>query len=386
MSLPHDGTQRRPAVAPAAPARSVGSIPGLIVDPMQLAGQVGAEVASSLSSALERVRLLAETGRIGQRSLQALQEEIERARRIAMLGQQVSRLAAGAVHPAPETLELPQMLRDAIGQRADELAMRGLEVRQRLQPATVSADPSLLFALLLSLVDWAFEHCRAPHLNLSTGLHHWPVHALLHCDFAWRPADRLDPEASAGADLPEIDLDTMAWRLVEQAARVMNVRIDRQQTLTEVRLTLSFAEAPRRWPKLVDGPNGADDPYGMSAQPLAGSRVLVLAESAEVRRTVRNATTDMGLEIDFVTHLGEARECLRRAMPDVVVIDARGAEVDRLLGEIKAGDTGPALVQVGEDFEALEASTRAGFEILRVASASALRELPIALRYALSPR
>jgi hypothetical protein len=391
MSLPHDGTWRLPAPSTthAAPsALPAGSTPGLIVDPMLLAGQVGAEVASSLSSALERVRLLAETGRIGQRSLLALQEEIERARRIAMLGQQVSRLAAGSVRQAPEMLELPQMLRDAVGQRGDEIAARGIEVRQRLQPAAVSVDPSLLFALLLSLIDWAFEHCRAPHLRLSTGLNNWPVHALLQCEFAWRPADRLHADGNGAAGEAEIDLDTMAWRLVEQAARAMGVRIDRRQTLMDVRLTLSFPEAPRRWPKLVDGLQALDDPYAMSTQPLAGSQVMVLAESVEVRRVVRNATAEMGLEVDYVSTLAEAREGARRAMPDVLIVDARGHEIDRLLGELKAGDTGPALVHIqvqgGENVAGLEVTTRAGFEILSVDLAVALRELPVALRYALS--
>jgi hypothetical protein len=103
---------------------------------------------------------------------------------------------------------------------------------------------------------------------------------------------------------------------------------------------------------------------------------------------VRNATAEMGLAIDYVSTLAEARDGARRAMPDVLIVDARGHEIDRLLGELKAGDTGPALVHIqvqgGENVAGLEVNTRAGFEILSVELAVALRELPVALRYALS--
>lgn len=388
MTVSDAGAARRPpARADAGPADAVHAP----AEHWLLAGQVGAEVATALSSALERVRLLSATGRIGQRSLQALQDELEQARRVAMLGQQVSRLAAGRVRQSPESLELPQMLRDALGQRSDEMAARGLEVRQRLEPAAVSVDPSLLFALLVSLLDWAFEHCRSQTLSLSTGLHPWPVHAMLHCEFAWRAPDRLAADADLAFEVARAErgadpaaLDTMPWRLVEQACRAMDVRIERRDTPWQVQLSLAFPETPRRWPKLVDELTALEDPYAMSTQPLAGSQVLVLATRTDVRRLVHEATAQMGLVIDYAGTLADARESAQHVPPDVLIVDERNTEVDRLLAELKAGGSGPALVQVSAQFKGLEVSTSGRFEIMRVSTEGVMRELPAALRYALT--
>ncbi len=386
MTVPDGGALRRaealtdkaPAVQPAA-------------DPHLLAGQVGAEVAAALSSAQVRVRLLAETGRIGRHSLLALQDEIRRARQVAMLGQQVSRLAAGSVRQAPEALELPQLLRDALGQRHVEIAGRGIELRQVLQPAPVSADPALLFALLVSLLDWSFEHCRAQGITLSTGLNPWPVHALLRCEFAWRAPDRLDADADLAFEVARIErgdgpslLDTVSWRLVEHACAAMGVRLSREDTSWQVRLQLAFPETPRRWPRLVDALNALEQDTGDGAQPLAGCRLLVFVQRPDVRRLVHDAVAPMGLTVNHVGTLADLRACGLQMPPDALLVDQRGSEVDRVLADLKAGGSGPALIHVAESFRGLEISSSGRFEILRVGRDTVLRDLPSALGYALA--
>jgi hypothetical protein len=383
MTVPDSARRMPPRTEPAAAPRQRSA------DERLLAGQVGAEVAAALSSALERVHLLAETGRIGRHSLQALQEELRQARQIAIVGQQVSRLAAGRVRQAPEVLELPQLLREAMGQRAEEIGARGLEVKQRLQPATVSADPSLLFTLLVSLLDWTFEHCRGATLQLGTGLNPWPVHAVLHCEFAWRAPDRVEPDAELALEADRAErgmsaLDTMAWRLVEHSAQAMGVRIQRHDTAQRVRVSLAFPEAPRRWPRLVDALTALEDPYAMSTRPLADSEVLVVTQRFELRRLVHEATAGMGLHLRIALDLAEAREMARESPPHALIVDERNAEVDRLIAELKAGTTGPALLHVSEAFQGLEISTSGRFEILRVARDEIVTELPAALGYALA--
>ena len=379
----------RELLAAAAAASSPASVPAAAT--AMLAGQVGAEVASALSSALERVELLARSGRIGQHSLRALHEEISRARRVAMLGQQVSRLAAGHVRQAPEALELPQMLRDAIAQRADEIAARGVSVRQLLQPAAVSVDASLLFSLLLSLLDWALEHGCAQTLTLGTGLHAWPVHATLQCDFAWRAPDRLAPAAdfdaddSAGDDAAS-DLDTMAWRMVQQACRAMDVRIERQDSPCRVSLTLNFPETPRRWPQLLDDALASDDAGGLGGRALAGCRLLVLGTRPQSRRLLEDILPALGVAADIVDDLQALRALAQGAVVDALLVDERGSEIDRVLAELKAGGSGPALVHLCGSSKGLEISTSGRFEIVRVGRDDLARDLPAALRYTLCAR
>ena len=61
--------------------------------------------------------------------------KIELARRIGMMGQQVSRFASGRVRLTQERLDLTGMLRAAMQQRSREIEARGIEVRQQLRPA-----------------------------------------------------------------------------------------------------------------------------------------------------------------------------------------------------------------------------------------------------------
>lgn len=392
MTMSNGGATRRgttlSATAPGGPLPA-GQGSGRPEAPHGLAGQVGAEVAAALSSALDRVEQMARSGRIGRPALQALQDELARARQVAMLGQQVHRLAAGQVRQAPEALGLPEVLREVLLQRRPAAAARGLELRQLLQPATVSADPALLGALLTNLLDWALEHCRAPTVTLATGMNPWPVHGVLQCRFAWRAPDRLGPDAElahalerqANGDAPA--LDTVAWRLVEQAAAAMGVQLLRADSAWQVDLALHFAEAPRRWPRLVEALDDDAASARLRAQPLAGTRVLAHVRRPDVLHVVHEATTGMGIMLDHVGSLADLQACAQAVPPDVLLIDERGSEVDRVLGALQAGAGGPALVQVAESFRGLEISSGPRREILRVARDTAMRDLPAALSYAL---
>jgi hypothetical protein len=151
-----------------------------------------------------------------------------------------------------------------------------------------------------------------------------------------------------------------------------------------VQLTLDFPETPRRWPKLVDELTMLEDPYAMSTQPLAGTQVLVLASRGDVRHIVREATADMGMLVDIVDTLAEARDYALEIPPDVLTVDERDTEVDQWLAELQAGGSGPPLVHVSSRFKGLEVSSSGRFELTRVGSESAVRDLPAALRYALS--
>lgn len=386
----------RPLIAATAAAEAATPSPA----PVLLAGQVGAEVAASLSSALERVELLIRSGRIGQHSLQALQQEISSARRVAILGQQVSRLASGEVHQSPETLELSHWLREAVAQRGDEIAARGIELRQMLQPGAVSLDPTLLFSLLLSLLDWALAHACTQTVTISTSVNTWPVHAVLNCDFAWRAPDRLGPQAELAFEAARLDrvddgatLDTMAWRMVEQACYALDIRIDRQDSPSHVHLTLAFPEAPHRWPTMTatgDDLAAKGEAGSLETRPLVGCRALVIGTRTDARGPsgdqLGQALVALGLLVDVADKLDHAREISRGLPHDVVVVDARNSEVDRLLAELKAGGSGPALVQVCEGTKELEVRTSGRFEIVRLGADALARDLPAALRYALSAR
>jgi hypothetical protein len=119
--------------------------------------QIGREIAGPLSAALERVTELTTTGRIDRQGLRALRNEVERARHAGMVSQQLSRFASGRLHQAPERLHLTQTLQSVLTHRARETQARGIQVKQVMRPVEVIVDPSLLFSLLNTLLDWVLD-------------------------------------------------------------------------------------------------------------------------------------------------------------------------------------------------------------------------------------
>ena len=128
------------------------------LDPQALIAQLGSEVASSLSAALDRVSALEASGQVDGETLRLLRDEIELARRAGIMGQQVVRLSNGRVHLANERLDLTALLHEVLRQRGREIEQRGIEVRQIFAPALVKSDATLLFSLLQTVPDCTYEH------------------------------------------------------------------------------------------------------------------------------------------------------------------------------------------------------------------------------------
>lgn len=357
---PVDASRRRPSSAPA--------------ERPDLVAQLGTEVAATLSSALERVQSLASTGRIDRAGLRALRDEIDRARRLGMMGQQVSRFAAGRVAMSPEPLDLTALLRETLLQRAREIERRGLQVRESFRPAVVIADSTLLFALLQSVLDWAFEHARSP-IELKIERRSWPAQARLACQFVWLPADQV-PTA------PPPKLDTMTWHALSQTARTLGLPLQRDDGDGRTQLAIDF---PRTVAEALERslPLGGQ---GVHAVPLAGAHVLVVAAKREVRQAVRDTLLPRGVTLDFVTSVDEARDFCRGTTPHAVVHEAAlgGEQFERLRAELLGEAPHTGFVQVTEDARAFELRAAGVYQAPSVGRDAIAGSLVPALLYALA--
>lgn len=179
---------RTSAPNPQAPAATAGGSNTTSDRWHKLVAEMGGEIASPLTAALERVTTLTSTGRIDKQSLRALREEIEAARQIGMIGQQLTRLASGRVKQSHERLQLADVLNSTLAHRARETQARGIHVKPSLTPAEVIVDASLLFTLLNTTIDWALANAQS-HIDFAIDIKTWPAHARLACRFAHRPVD-----------------------------------------------------------------------------------------------------------------------------------------------------------------------------------------------------
>ncbi len=361
-----------PANAPAAAEA---------LQPQALVAQLGSEVASHLSSALERVNTLAATGRIDKAGLRLLREELEQARRAGIVGQQLARLSNGQVQLANERLDLTGLLREALRLRGREIEARGIEVRQLFAAVEVMSDATLLFSLLETLLDWSFAHAIS-RIDLQIDIQNWPAHGRLASSFAHRPADEAEEPAT-----PAAALDSMDWRLLQQTATVLGLALRRRDSATRTEVLIEFTETLP--PRLFDSAAGeAEDvtTQAHNSQPLAGRHVVVLAARREVRNVVRDALRPMGLMIDFVTTLDEAQQLFAGGLPHAVVYEASlgGDRFERLRTELRAEVPGLAFIQIAEQGRAFEVLNLGGRQFASVGRDAIIESLPAALLFELS--
>lgn len=369
----------RPEFDPGGLADS-GSRPRAAVDTSldlaALTAELGGEVAGPLTAALERINALAATGRIDRSGLTALRLEVESARRAAMIAQQLGRLASGRVRQAPEPLNLTQHLRDALAQRSRELVARQVDLRQSLQPARVVVDGAFLFSLVQALLDWSIGHAHR-RLDFKLEVQPWPLQARLTC--------RLMHDTPAADDQPPAD--TMAWRLVEVAARAMGLELRRDDTADETRVSLVF---PRTVNEQMEGVTSIELDEGfahsINSKPLAGSHVLVLASRRELRALIRDAIRPMGLMVDYTSTVDEAREFCQGGLPHAIVFESSigGGRFDTLRRELLAEVPSLCFIAIGEDGHDYSTTDIDGHPVTRVGREAVLKALPAALIFELS--
>ena len=356
------------------------------LDPQALITQLGSEVATLLSSALERVAVLNTTGRIDRDNLAALHAEIDLARRAGIMGQQVVRLSQGDVPLSHERLDLAALLREALRQRSREIDTQGIEVQQEFTGALVMSDATLLFSLLQTMLDWAFEHAVS-RIDIKMEVKNRPAHAVLTLKFAHQPAHTIDNAVMPMADAQTPELNTMSWRLLQQTAAVLGLMLDRDDPLGKTELQLEFPEtlAPRIKPSGTTDFQEAVSPT-LSLNLLAGSHVLVLAARREVRNVVREALRPLSLVLDFAGTVDEVQAQCAEAMPDAVVYEASlgGQRFERVRSELLAVSPRLAFVQIAEQGKAVQVLNQGGRQFTSVGRDAIIESLPEALNFELA--
>lgn len=350
----------------------------------ELVGALGAEIASPLTAALERINVLTTTGRISRQSLRALRDEVEKVRQIGMAGQQLARLASGRARQSHERIDLAQVLASVITHRAREIQARGIGIES--VPATKSVeiliDAPLLFSLLNAMLDWALA-CARSSIALRIDIKPWPAHARLSCRFAHRPVDQLDDGAPTPGEASL--LDSMHWQLLEQTALTLGVAHERSIDANGTALALEFSRTVN---ETMDGVSMVelDDGFSpsLNTKPLAGSHVLVVARRRELRMQLRDALHDMGLLIDCVDTVAQAADFCRDGLPHAVIIESNLCDEHFavLRHDIAAEVPQLAFFEITEDTQAADRTGAQGMS--RVARDAIAHALPAALLFELS--
>jgi len=346
-------------------------------------GQIGTEVGLPLSAALERVTVLATTGKIDRAGLRMLREEIERARRAGMIGQQLARFASGRIRQSPEQISVTQMLREVLLQRGREATARQIGISQVLKPAEIVVDATLLYALLQAVVDWSLDLAQQ-NLEFKLDVKAWPPYARLNVRFAHASSDASDRLTPVGTPLPS--LDSMSWRLVQQISWTLGLVMDRTVSERETTLTIEF---PRTIHEEIEGVSVVeiDQGFGVSdnSKPLAGSHVLVVAGGREMRSLIKESIRHMGLLVDFVATVEQAEEFCRDALPHAIIYESVLAN-DRFQ-KLRVGISSEmptfVFIEIAPEGNAFQLFTQSNGDGARIGRDAVMKSLPSALIFEL---
>jgi hypothetical protein len=348
----------------------------------QLVADLGAEIATPLTSALERIHALISTGRIDRAGLRALRDEVEQARQAGMIGQQLTRFASGRVRQSHERLQLAEVLKGVLAHRARETQARGIALKPSLKPAEVIVDASLLFSLLNTTIDWALANARS-FIEFTVDFKTWPVHARIVCRFAHRLPDQ--PGDGSNEDvLPR--LNSLGWRLLEQTAWTMGLVVERKDEGGNTTLVLEFPRTLNDDVRAVAAAEHEDEQGSTNSKALAGSHVLVVASRRELRVEIRDALRNMNLLVDFVSSVKEAVAFCKEGLPHAIIIESiqlgeRFAEFRR---EILSEVPDFVFIEIVEEGKTFEMSGLNGATAARVGRAVIATSLPAALMFELS--
>ena len=346
----------------------------------QLVSEIGAEIATPLTSALERIHALIDTGRIDRAGLRSLRDEVEQARQIGMIGQQLTRFASGRVRQSHERLQLAEVLKGVLAHRGRETQARGIALKPSLKPADVIVDASLLFSLLNTTVDWALANAHS-FIEFTIDFKTWPIHARVTCRFAHRPPDQADDPT----DVPP-RLDSLTWRLIEQTAWTMGLVVERKDEAGNTTLVLEFPRTVNDEVQAVSASELDDEATSTNSKALAGSHVLVIASRREMRVEIRDALRNMSLLVDFVSSVKEAVNFCKEGLPHAIIVESiqLGERFTAFRDEIFLEVPDFVFIEIVEEGSAFEMSGLNGAKVARVGRAVIGSSLPAALMFELS--
>lgn len=344
---------------------------------------VGAEIGEPLTSALERILAFTSTGQIDRLEIRALRREVEAAREVGIKAQQIARLTSGRVHQAPEPLQLSELLQGAVNHRSREIHARGILFKPKLRPVEVMVDPSMLFALLNAVVDWALRHaCSA--IELWVDVKNCPRQAVLSCRYTYQPVDGLSQMTGIwGGRAP---LDSLTWRLIEETARLMGLPLQCQSEGHQVLLAIEFPSTSSESAPALRQMDLNQNPAPSVTQALDGNQVLVVASRRDLRAQIRDAINRMGLVIDLVSSVNQAVDFCTESLPHAIVFESslRGEKLKALQMELLDEVPDMVFIEILEEGTQFATSGDEHGSIAHVGRDALATALPSVLVYELS--
>ena len=160
--------------------------------------------------------------------------------------------------------------------------------------------------------------------------------------------------------------------------------LEREDSPGTAQLTLEFPRTVSEGMALLE----LDEPgtTGPNSQPMVGRHVLVIASRRETRNAVRDTLRSMGLMVDYVGSIDEARQFCSGGLPHAILFEAAlaGENFRKLRAEWSQEVPTLAFIEISEQGRELEVHDIGGQRTSRIGRDVIASALPSALMFELS--
>ncbi|MBS7807327.1 hypothetical protein [Variovorax sp. PCZ-1] len=279
--------------------------------------KLGEETSASLTQALTGLQEIALLHPNVAPAIANVTDQLDHARRAAMIAQQFTQLRGSRELQASEDIMLRQAISDAITQRARWLHRRKVKARLGLLDAQIRANPVSLRSLIDELINWAGGMAKDIGFAVREPTPEQPGTQLIV--IARVQTASLEPS----------EWQNVGWYLWHQLAASLGARAELQVTQEALSVTVDFAAPPPHSSLLhTQGVTESTLDTDISTV-ISGCRVLLLLGCSEVHEQAHLAVSRMGLRVSACASVMQARMLLGlnadsppHPLPHAIVFDA----------------------------------------------------------------
>jgi hypothetical protein len=366
-----DGAGTYAPADPNAPWSMAQQWPGLVA-------ALSEQSVESSNLLLRALNYLVGAGRLRRSEAKALCDAMQQLRATSLRAQQITRLAGGRIRQARERVDLAEMVRHVLHERATEIEAAGVAVTTDLEAVDVLLDPPVAISLVNSIIDWGTSFSKHLHIGLAPA--EWPGPAQLKVRVTTPPPQQTaNPNGAGWTARPRGRRlnDGLHWMLLRQIAASSSLDVTRSREDGAALLTIDF-------PKTFISSEGVacleltDENGNGSAALQRDTWVLVIARDERMRTEAVDALRKMGIESVAAGDMDQARIAVAEARPNVLVTgyDVRPEEISAFRREVLGGEDRCPLVEITRELPTFHLSGFDRFETPKVGREQLTAELP----------
>lgn len=342
-----------------------------------LVAALSEQAVESSNLLLRALNYLVGAGRLRRSEAKALSDAMHQLRGTSLRAQQITRLAGGRIRQARERVDLSELVRHVLEDRAAELDAAGVGITSDLQAVDVLLDPPVAISLLNSTIDWALSFSKQLHISLAQA--EWPGPAQLMVRVTTPPPAQTPHPGGVGWTVRPRGRrlnDGLHWMLLRQIAASSALVVTRSREDGAALLTIDF---PKTFLSAEDMAclALADHGDGPSAPP-RDAWALVIARDDSMRNEAVDALRKMGIDAIAATDTGHAGTLIGDTRPNVLVTayDIPANEVAAFRRDVLGGEDRCPLVEITREVPSFHLSGFDRFETPKVGREQLATELP----------